>query len=285
MTFFIYIRAGREIYRKHKQLKDLNYTSHYESEPLPMDGISSSKTTEVSVTVTDAQGAGIDLSPLGASATKHQSISAQSQRSAAYSVSISARPSNKAGHSPTAATTTHPASSSQPNKPKSGHRATLDAHNAAWSYTKCALLFFTAMLVTWIPSSTNRLYSLARNGQISLPLEYMSAFVLPLQGFWNAVIYITTSWKACKMLGEDMAAFFKRSGGASSSSSPSPSGVSASGFAGVLRSRSRMGGVLGREDGIGASGRMKSFVRRSKGSETESMEELAVSGQSGMATP
>jgi hypothetical protein len=60
------------------------------------------------------------------------------------------------------------------------------------------------MLVTWIPSSSNRLYSLLHNNQASLALEYMSAFVLPLQGFWNAVIYMVTSWKACKMFFSDI---------------------------------------------------------------------------------
>jgi hypothetical protein len=82
-------------------------------------------------------------------------------------------------------------------------KAAFEANNATWSYTKCAILFFTAMLVTWIPSSSNRLYSLLHNNQASIALEYMSAFVLPLQGFWNAIIYMVTSWKACKMLFRD----------------------------------------------------------------------------------
>lgn len=82
-------------------------------------------------------------------------------------------------------------------------KAAFDANNATWSYTKCAILFFTAMLVTWIPSSSNRLYSILHNNQASLALEFMSAFVLPLQGFWNAIIYMVTSWKACKMLFRD----------------------------------------------------------------------------------
>jgi len=83
-------------------------------------------------------------------------------------------------------------------------RALYEANNATWSYTKCSLLFFTAMLVTWIPSSANRVYSVVHHGHASMPLEYMSAFVLPLQGFWNAIIYMVTSWQACKMLWEDM---------------------------------------------------------------------------------
>jgi hypothetical protein len=72
----------------------------------------------------------------------------------------------------------------------------MEANRAAWSYTKVAMLFFTAMLVTWIPSSANRLYSVINGGEISAPLEYMAAFVLPLQGFWNAGIYCVTSWGA-----------------------------------------------------------------------------------------
>ncbi|KAG5768354.1 hypothetical protein H9Q73_013877 [Fusarium xylarioides] len=68
---------------------------------------------------------------------------------------------------------------------------------AAMSYAKTALLFFTAMLITWIPASANRLYVLV-DGKSSVPLGYLSAFVLPLQGFWNALIYYYTSRAACK---------------------------------------------------------------------------------------
>lgn len=279
MTFFIYIRAGREIYRKHRQLKDLNYTSHYDPEPLgvPMNDPFNNKTTEVSVTVSNAQEA-IDLSPIGASAAnKHRSLSEQSLRAAAYSVSISARPTTLIPNPTTPNGNVLPSGHLKNNK--SGRRATIDAHNAAWSYAKCALLFFTAMLVTWIPSSANRLYSLAQNGEISLPLEYMSAFVLPLQGFWNAIIYITTSWKACGMLICDVAALFSRRRGPSS-----PSRASAPNFIGGKRSRSRIGGTMAKEEGI-SGGRMRAFVRNSKSSETESMEELANMGRLEAATP
>ncbi len=82
--------------------------------------------------------------------------------------------------------------------------AAYEANNAAWSYTKCAILFFTAMLVAWIPSSANRVYSVVHTDEASLPLEYMSALVLPLQGLWNTVIYMVTSWKACKQLAADL---------------------------------------------------------------------------------
>jgi hypothetical protein len=67
------------------------------------------------------------------------------------------------------------------------------------AYAKCALLFFTAMLITWIPASANRLYVLV-DGKASVQLGYLSAFVLPLQGFWNALIYYYTSRAACKQV-------------------------------------------------------------------------------------
>lgn len=71
--------------------------------------------------------------------------------------------------------------------------------DAAMPYAKTALLFFTAMLITWIPASANRLYVLV-DGKSSVPLGYLSAFVLPLQGFWNALIYYYTSRTACKQV-------------------------------------------------------------------------------------
>lgn len=86
--------------------------------------------------------------------------------------------------------------------------AVYEANNAAWSYTKCALLFFTALLITWIPSTANRVYSVVNTGQVSLGLEYASAFVLPLQGFWNGLIYIFTTRRACKKLIDNAVYYF-----------------------------------------------------------------------------
>jgi hypothetical protein len=98
-----------------------------------------------------------------------------------------------------------PAAAHQPNAPNSNlfptrRYATMEANTAIWSYTKVAVLFFFAMMITWIPSSANRVFSVVHPGQVSLPLEYASAFVLPLQGFWNALIYATTSLPACKQV-------------------------------------------------------------------------------------
>lgn len=78
--------------------------------------------------------------------------------------------------------------------------AAVEANKAAFAYTKVALLFFISLLVTWVPSSINRVYSLAHPNEISLPNGYKAGVVLSLMGFWNSVIYFTSSWAACKAL-------------------------------------------------------------------------------------
>ena len=62
------------------------------------------------------------------------------------------------------------------------------------AYLRTSFIFGFAVLITWIPSSINRIYSISKDGQINFPLSMASGSVLPLQGVWNAVIYFTTSW-------------------------------------------------------------------------------------------
>ncbi|KAK3370151.1 hypothetical protein B0H63DRAFT_309071 [Podospora didyma] len=215
ITFFIYIRAGREIYKKHKQLREFTSYSHHEPEPLPAmdDPFSSSKTTEVFVTTEVVDKNRIDLTPIGAAGIRRGSDSSAAPKppnAAAYSVTISSNRRELERQSygevvlPIQTNVTIESRATPPRTANPLRRkAAFEANSATWSYTKCAILFFTAMLVTWIPSSANRVYSVVHANRASLPLEYMSAFVLPLQGFWNAIIYVVTSWKACKMLWED----------------------------------------------------------------------------------
>jgi hypothetical protein len=61
-------------------------------------------------------------------------------------------------------------------------------------YLRTSSIFGFAVLITWIPSSINRLYSLTHHGQVSYTWSIASGCVLPLQGVWNATIYFTTSW-------------------------------------------------------------------------------------------
>ena len=174
------------------------------------DPFSSRKTTEVVVTSESRDKASFDLAPLGRVIRRDSEVrDAPQPPGAAYSVVIQSgrRASGLEPHGdslgPIKTNTTMPVTPG----PRTGplrKKAAYEANNATWSYTKCALLFFTAMLVTWIPSSANRVYSVVHDNQSSIALEYMSAFVLPLQGFWNAIIYMVTSWKACQMFFDDM---------------------------------------------------------------------------------
>ncbi|KAI8627713.1 family A G protein-coupled receptor-like protein [Xylariaceae sp. FL1651] len=197
-TFFIYIRAGREIYRKRRQLRNLKVSSSsaHDPEALNTDEFHSMKTTEISVTTESAHPTGdaINLASLGNSKSN---TAAETQGTAAYSVTISA------DHQPQLVPN-HLDSSTSRARAKAKRKNNFEASNAAWSYTKCAILFFTALLVTWIPSSANRLYSVINGGESSAFLEIFSAIVLPLQGFWNAIIYTVTSWAAVKMFFSDL---------------------------------------------------------------------------------
>ncbi|KAF9765873.1 hypothetical protein IL306_001798 [Fusarium sp. DS 682] len=60
------------------------------------------------------------------------------------------------------------------------------------AYLRTSFLFALSVLVTWIPSSLNRIHSWLVG---TSPYEYhvAAAAVLPLQGLWNAVIFFVTS--------------------------------------------------------------------------------------------
>ncbi|KAH6669147.1 G-protein coupled receptor [Plectosphaerella plurivora] len=209
ITFFIYLRTGGDIYRKRKQLHDFSGSGGVDG-TLVSNPFASMKTTEVHITsesIEQPQGA-IIMGPIDRRDSR--SSSAPRVTNGAYSCTITAQTngatstgdnilpiqSNPPGTSAGAMT-------SAPTARQTSHAA----NNAAWSYAKCALLFFTALLITWIPSSANRVYSVVHENHSLRPLEYMSAAVLPLQGFWNALIYMVTSWKACKSFWYDVRHF------------------------------------------------------------------------------
>ncbi|KAL1890512.1 hypothetical protein Sste5346_008180 [Sporothrix stenoceras] len=62
------------------------------------------------------------------------------------------------------------------------------------AYLRTSFVFAISVLVTWTPSSINRVYTLVYPSRSSYGLNIASAAVLPLQGVWNAVIYFSTSW-------------------------------------------------------------------------------------------
>ncbi|KAK4225234.1 hypothetical protein QBC38DRAFT_445758 [Podospora fimiseda] len=234
-TMFIYVRAGREIYRKRRKMLDFSSSGTATGTgtfvgPEPNNEFSPAfnyKTTEVVQTTEIIQAPAPAASP-GAitnapAPTRDPNVS--------YSVTISADTNANAissmGEDLEAAessTTMASAESDNVQQPKRARvmsnaamsnaalatttvsanihsrRRNYETNNATWSYTKCAILFFSALLITWIPSSGNRVYSLINGGEVSRVLSFATAFVLPLQGFWNGIIYIVTSWAACKSL-------------------------------------------------------------------------------------
>ncbi|OBT87670.1 hypothetical protein VE02_02744 [Pseudogymnoascus sp. 03VT05] len=85
-------------------------------------------------------------------------------------------------------------------KAKKEKREVNAADRAAWAYLKCAFFFFTAMLLTWVPATANRIATLIDPTLVSFPLNITEAILLPLQGFFNAMIYIAISTDACNYL-------------------------------------------------------------------------------------
>lgn len=86
------------------------------------------------------------------------------------------------------------------------------------AYLRTSFVFAVSILVTWTPSSINRVHNLIHPNDESFGLNVASAVVLPLQGVWNAIIYFSTSWVTCKeemgrtWLGEKIKTRYRRSG-------------------------------------------------------------------------
>ncbi|KAF2000274.1 hypothetical protein P154DRAFT_205233 [Amniculicola lignicola CBS 123094] len=76
--------------------------------------------------------------------------------------------------------------------------AAMEGNTAAWGYFKVAFLMFAALFIVWVPSTINRLQQFVNRGHPIFALNLASALVLPLQGFWNAMVYTSTTWPECK---------------------------------------------------------------------------------------
>ena len=194
----IYLLSGREIFRKRAQLR-LFSPNHPTADSVVENPFTSYKTTEIHIT-SELATLPID-SPrdyLSQMSFKEDGRARNSRGYDAYTVTIETmRMSNPP---PTPQFEIQPPTPRRSNTIVKKNLAALDANTAAWGYTKCALLFFVSLLVTWVPSSLNRVYSVVHPHQVYFPFAYASGLVLPLMGFWNSLIYIVTSWAACKAL-------------------------------------------------------------------------------------
>ncbi|CAD6448877.1 5b588a3d-5b50-4c68-802b-8cd30523de75 [Sclerotinia trifoliorum] len=70
----------------------------------------------------------------------------------------------------------------------------------AWLYARVAILFFIAMIITWVPASVNRIWQMADPSAINFSLNYIESLMLSLQGVWNVIVYVITSQTACQRL-------------------------------------------------------------------------------------
>lgn len=82
--------------------------------------------------------------------------------------------------------------------PNRRRTAAMEGNAAAWGYFKVAFLMFAALFIVWVPSTVNRLQQFIDKEHSIFGLNLASALVLPLQGFWNSMIYISTTWPECK---------------------------------------------------------------------------------------
>ncbi|OBT47495.1 hypothetical protein VE00_03261 [Pseudogymnoascus sp. WSF 3629] len=167
-TMTIYVFIGRVVYANRKRLRELSRSTSATGEPFsnPKPEPLASKTTEVHITTSELP------SKLNNRPFDNNGL----VKIAPYAVEIE---------------------SSRIHLLKEQGQAHSIANRAAWAYLKCAMLFFVALLITWVPATINRLATLADPNLVSFPLNFIEALLLPLQGFWNAIIYITTSVPAC----------------------------------------------------------------------------------------
>lgn len=166
-TFTIYIIVGRDIFQTRQTLRNIAEEELYNFHPA-LDLRKTSKTTMIEVT-SDVMAIN-KLQPWGESAA-NDTIRPESQF-APYSIHIE---------------------SAEQSQRRKKSATELNTNAVALSYLRCSFLFFIALVVTWIPSSINRIYSLIYPEANNFALNFVGSVVLPLQGFWNAIIYLSTS--------------------------------------------------------------------------------------------
>jgi len=189
LTVLIYVIVGVDIYKKRSQLKKFSHPR-----PAPQQrGTLVSKTTKVEVTsepaATHRPRDPWELCRIGSSNSPTPSYTE-------YSITIEG------------------AGAGRDSQAESPILTGIDTNKASWGYARIAFIFFVALLATWVPSSVNRVYSLAHPQKNNFPMYFVASLVLPLQGFWNGLIYFTTSLPATRKL------WRRWTGGRSRSSSP-----------------------------------------------------------------
>jgi hypothetical protein len=180
LALLIYLLVGLQIFKHrsrlhqaHKNnLSSLSSLPSHPGPPFPSPPFSGTKTTHVEVTSheppqpTFARGGNGERSGGGR-----------------YSINITSLPFPTSSHGLSFLHLKH----------KNKHKSISNMNRIKYAYTRVAILFCTSILITWVPASINRVYGLKHPNTPSFGLNAVSAVVLPLQGFWNTVIYFVTS--------------------------------------------------------------------------------------------
>ncbi|KAL8791233.1 MAG: hypothetical protein Q9213_000190 [Squamulea squamosa] len=188
-AFGIYIKAGRVIYKRRDKLK--GFLNPLNENPFTTGVV----TTEIDVTIVPAD----QLSPAsGHHGNPFDKVyngipGVEEGRPDPYTVNVGVGENEH---------------NKRPSKPELLRVRSITREEAikenpnpgAWLYARVAFLFFLSMLIIWIPSSVNRVYSLAHPDRINFALNYVSALVLPMQGLLNVFVYVITSQTACREL-------------------------------------------------------------------------------------
>ena len=172
-SLVVYFFAGRVIWRKRAQLD--GFLNPWNESPF-----SGTITTEIEITTESRHG----FNDLVAENPASEATSDNSHRQ--YMINIESATNRKRGiPGINVRTITRDVASHETNA-------------ESWLYARAAFLFFITLAITWIPASAFRIYSVANNKAENFGLSYVASFLFPLQGFWNAVVYIITSRTACK---------------------------------------------------------------------------------------
>ncbi|KAF2192684.1 hypothetical protein K469DRAFT_553210 [Zopfia rhizophila CBS 207.26] len=139
--------------------------------------------------------------PQPAHGSAESSRTLEQESNIAYTVNISANTNTTnepvMGHARAVSTSTQAV-------PATRRNAAMDGNKAAWGYAKVAFLMFAALFIVWVPSTVNRVQQFVHKDSPVFGLNLASALVLPLQGFWNAMVYTSTAWPECKRALEGM---------------------------------------------------------------------------------
>ncbi|KAF2735095.1 hypothetical protein EJ04DRAFT_492119 [Polyplosphaeria fusca] len=205
-TLTIYIAAGRKIFQKRSILRSFSRNAAQEAQP-SRTSFSSTIGLSNPVLTPPPQSSSSRFSRVnwaGANLTIPGATNSQDENARTYQVSVTAAPSVsdiEIGRS-------RPVSYGR--APATPRRLARDGNTAAWGYFKVAFLMFAALFIVWVPSTINRLQQFAQKGQPIFGLNLASALVLPLQGFWNAMVYISTTWPEIKRAHAEVRSWFSR---------------------------------------------------------------------------